>query len=71
MNIKNLKIGEKIIYYTNKGKREYKVVINEIILQTDWSYIENTEDNRITLITCVENEPKYRRCVQAVQKKEN
>ena len=66
-NIKNLQIGDKIIYYTNKGKREYKVVINEIILQTDWSYIENTEDNRITLITCVENMHEYRRCVQAVE----
>lgn len=66
-NIKNLKEGDKIIYYTNEGKREYKVVINEIIYQTDWSYIENTEDNRITLITCVENMYEYRRCVQAIE----
>ena len=66
-NIKNLKIGDKIIYYTEKGKKEYKVVVNEIIYQTDWSYIENTEDNRITLITCVENMYEYRRCVQAVE----
>ena len=59
--------GDKIIYYTNKGKREYKVVLNKIIKQTDWSYVQDTEDNRITLITCVENMYEYRRCVQAVE----
>ena len=31
------------------------------------SYIEETKDNRITLITCEENRSDYRRCVQAVQ----
>lgn len=66
-NIKKLEEGDKIIYYTNKGKREYKVVLNKIIKQTDWSYVQDTEDNRITLITCVENMYEYRRCVQAVE----
>ncbi len=66
-DIKKLEIGDKIIYYTPQGKREYTVVTNKIIKQTDWSYIENTEDNRITLITCVENMYEYRRCVQAVE----
>ena len=66
-NIKNLKNGDKIIYYTEYGKRVYEVVTNKIIKQTDWSYIENTEDNRITLITCVENMYEYRRCIQAVE----
>ena len=40
---------------------------DKIIHQTDWKYIENTEDNRITLITCVENMYEYRRCIQAVE----
>ncbi len=66
-NIKELKTGDKIIYYTDRGKREYKVVLNTIIHQTDWTYIEDTSDNRITLITCVENMHEYRRCVQAVE----
>lgn len=65
--IKKLKNGDKIIYYTDEGKTEYEVVLNKIIHQTDWTYIENTEDNRITLITCVENMHEYRRCVQAVE----
>lgn len=66
-NIKELKTGDKIIYYTDRGRREYKVVLNKIIHQTDWTYIEDTSDNRITLITCVENMYEYRRCVQAVE----
>lgn len=66
-DIKNLKIGDEIIYYTEQGEKTYKVVVNKIIKQTDWSYIQNTEDNRITLITCVENMAEYRRCVQAVE----
>ena len=31
------------------------------------SLIEDTEKDKITLITCVENEPEYRRCVQATK----
>lgn len=65
--IKKLKNGDKIIYYTDEGRKEYEVVLNKIIHQTDWTYIENTEDNRITLITCVENMHEYRRCIQAVE----
>lgn len=66
--IKKLKEGDKIIYYYEKDSREYIVEKNFIIQDTDLSYIENTPDNQITLITCVENEPNYRRCVQAIEK---
>lgn len=62
-----LKIGDEIIYRTTQGKRVYKVQINKVILETDWSYLEETKDNRITLITCEENRGEYRRCLQAVQ----
>ena len=65
--IKELENGDKIIYYSENGKREYKVIMNKIIEQTNWEYVQNTEDNRITLITCVENMHDYRRCVQAVE----
>lgn len=65
--IKNLKLGDEIIYCTKQGRRIYQVQINQVILETDWSYIEETKDNRITLITCEENREEYRRCIQAVQ----
>lgn len=64
--IKKLKIGDEIIYCSKKGKRIYQVQTNKVIKETDWSYVEQTKDNRITLITCEENRPEYRRCVQAV-----
>ena len=66
-NIKNLSKGDIIIYSTQEGIRKYKVNINKIIKETDWTYIQNTKDNRITLITCEENKREYRRCIQAVE----
>lgn len=65
--IKQLKQGDEIIYCTKQGKRIYQVQTNQVILETDWSYIASTSDNRITLITCEENRPEYRRCIQAMQ----
>lgn len=65
--IKNLKNGDIIIYSTEKGQRKYKVSLNKVIKETDWTYIQNTKDNRLTLITCEMNKKEYRRCVQAVE----
>ena len=66
--LKKIKKGDKIIYNYKNIKREYEVVKHIIIEDTDWTNLEDTEENTITLITCVENEPTYRRCVQGVEK---
>lgn len=66
--IKALREGDEIIYKYYDFEKTYIVVENKIIKDTDWSYLEETEENRITLITCVENEPEYRRCVQGIEK---
>lgn len=67
-DLKELEIGDEI-YYTYQGERlEYIVSSKNIIKDTDWSSLENTEDNRLTLITCVENQPELRRCIQAIEK---
>lgn len=66
-NLKKMKKGEIIEYYWNGEKRKYQVETITKIQDTDWTYLANTRDNRITLITCVENEPAYRRCVQAIE----
>lgn len=63
--IKELEIGDEIIYFFNDIKRVYKVSEKTIIQDTQWNKLENTDDNRLTLITCVENEPALRRCIQA------
>ena len=67
-NIKKLKKGDEIIYKTSNFERKYIVEKVIIIKETNWKYLENTTDNRITLITCVENEPQYRLCVQGIEK---
>lgn len=63
-NIKNLKEGDKIYYQYNSYHKEYMVEKQFIIKDTDWTNLENTEENIITLITCVENQREYRRCIQ-------
>lgn len=66
-NIKKLKQGDKIIYKYYDFEKTYIVTKNIIITDEDWSHLEKTEENTITLITCIENEPSYRRCVQAIE----
>ena len=66
-NIKLLKAGDIIKYKYDKFVKEYSVTENVIIQETDLTCLEETEENSITLITCVENEPEYRRCVRGVE----
>ena len=66
--IKYLQEGDEIIYKYYDFEKNYTVVENKIIKDTDWKDLEETEENRITLITCVENEPEYRRCIQGIEK---
>lgn len=66
--IKELKEGDEIIYEYNDFEKTYIVIKNKIIKDTDWEDLEETEENKITLITCVENEPEYRRCIQGIEK---
>ena len=61
--------GDEITYTYHDIERTYMVTKHEIIENTDWSNLEPTEENTITLITCVENEPEYRRCIQGIEKK--
>ena len=70
-NLKKLKEGEEIIYRHGNFEKTYEVTKNKIIKDTDWEELENTDKNTITLITCVENEPNYRRCVKAIEKDPN
>ena len=67
-DIKNLKVGDTITYTTIHGTRTYSVVSVKTISNSDWSYLQATSDNRITLTTCLANQPEKRICVQAVQK---
>ena len=67
--LKTLSAGDEIIYTTNAGKRVYRVVFVGQIDETDWSMLQYTTDNRLSLVTCVENVPNKRVLVQAVEVK--
>lgn len=64
-DIKKLKEGDEILYFYKNYMKKYLVKNNFIISDTDWSILDSKEENIITLITCVENEPNYRRCICA------
>lgn len=67
-DLKNLEIGDEMTYTTNLGTRTYIVKSITKISDTDWSRLQYTSDNRLTLITCVEDVPNKRLCIQAVEK---
>ena len=67
--LKELKEGDEIQYQYNNFQKTYIVKKHEIIEDTNWTNLEQTKENVLTLITCVENEPNYRRCIQAIEKK--
>lgn len=69
-NLKKIKIGSEIFYQTNYGTKRYVVTVKEIIDEENWSYLQPTEDNRITLITCDAGQREKRLCVQAVESSE-
>lgn len=66
--IHSLKTGDEIIYTTKLGTKKYAVTSVRKINAADFSFLRETSDNRLTLITCVKNEPNFRRCVQAREK---
>ena len=69
-NLRKIKIGSEIFYQTQYGTKRYVVTLKKEIDETDWSYLQETEDNRITLITCVAGQKEKRLCVQAVESSE-
>lgn len=69
-NLKKIKIGSEIFYQTNYRTKRYVVTTKEVISEKDWSYLQETDDNRITLITCVSGQKHKRLCVQAIESSE-
>ena len=69
-DLKLLKEGDEIKYKYNQFEKIYEVQKCRIIKDTEWEYLDETEENMLTLITCIENHPEYRRCIQAIEKEE-
>ena len=60
-----LSTGDKIHYTCFLGTKEYEISNISKISETDWSSLENTDTNTLTLITCVKGQKNLRLCVQA------
>ena len=65
-NANRIKKGDTITYTTSLGTRTYRVSSIITIDQSDWSYLERTDDNRLTIVTCTFNDSSKRLCIQAV-----
>lgn len=61
--INELENGEEIIYITNMGERRYKITENKIIDETNVDILKGTQENIITLITCVTGKRDKRQCI--------
>lgn len=66
--INKLKVGDEIKYQTKLGTRIYSVSEIEHISEDDLSVLENTNDNTITLITCIKDDASSRLCVKGIEK---
>lgn len=66
--INELKEGDIIKYKTKFFDRTYVVDNIQVIYETDWTLLESTEENKLSLITCIANKRNQRLCIQATEK---
>lgn len=66
-DLHKLRAGDEIVYTTRLGTRTYAVTGVFKVLYTDLSGLAATQDNTITLYTCVRGESDYRWCVKGVE----
>lgn len=66
-DLHKLETGDKILYSYNGKTLTYVIDKIKVIKDTNWEPLKNTNENRITLITCIANEPEYRLCVQGIE----
>lgn len=65
--INELEKGDMITYQTKFYTRNYKVDNIQTIFEKDWTLLENTKENKLSLITCIANKKNQRLCVQATE----
>lgn len=63
--LNKLEKGDTISYISFLGSKEYVVDNIQVINENDMSLLENTKENKLSLITCILNNPAKRLCVQA------
>lgn len=65
--INELEVGDIIKYKTKFYDRTYVVDNIQVIYETDWSLLQSTDENKLTLITCIAGKKEQRLCVQATE----
>lgn len=65
--INELEVGDIIKYKTKFYDRTYVVDNIQVIYETDWSLLQGTDENKLTLITCIAGKKEQRLCVQATE----
>ena len=71
IDIKLIRENPEMVKENIKKKfQDHKLILVDEVLELDKKNREAklNGDNQLTLITCVENEPEYRRCVQALER---
>ena len=67
-NLKNIKLGDEIVYKAKYFERTFVVSeINEIE-ETNLDVLKPTSNNQLTMITCIENQGNKRLCVVATER---
>ena len=68
-NLYQLTEGDEIIYRCELGERAYTVETVKTIDAADWATLGHSDENRLTLITCISGKPEQRLCVQAMEQR--
>ena len=63
-----LEKGDSVTYQTALGERAYTVESVATIAASDWTPLGYTDDNRLTMITCISGQPDKRLCVTVIEK---
>ena len=63
--LKKLELGDSIVYESFLGTKEYLVYDKTEIEESDWTNLQETDENMLTLLTCVRGEKNKRLCVKA------
>lgn len=70
-NLKYVKDGDEITYITKYAEQKYYVSEIKEVEETDLSILNPTENNQLTLITCIANKKEKRLCVIATETEMN
>ena len=67
-NLKDVEEGAEVSYITRYEEKKYYVSEIKEIEETDLSVLNSTENNQLTMITCIANQRQKRLCVIATER---